>query len=78
MLKSCRAAQAAGEIVFPSGRAVPSTIKKIVKQSGHRRLGGGDRDRTDDLLLAKQVLSQLSYAPPVTPSRLYAKTGAGG
>jgi hypothetical protein len=25
--------------------------------------GGGERDRTDDLLLAKQVLSQLSYAP---------------
>ena len=25
--------------------------------------GGGERDRTDDPLLAKQVLSQLSYAP---------------
>ena len=25
--------------------------------------GGGRRDRTDDLLLAKQSLSQLSYAP---------------
>ena len=25
--------------------------------------GGGDRDRTDDPLLAKQVLSQLSYTP---------------
>jgi hypothetical protein len=25
--------------------------------------GGGERDRTDDLLLAKQALSQLSYAP---------------
>ena len=24
---------------------------------------GGERDRTDDLLLAKQALSQLSYAP---------------
>ena len=24
---------------------------------------GGDRDRTDDLLLAKQALSQLSYGP---------------
>ena len=28
-----------------------------------KALGGGDRDRTDDLLLAKQALSQLSYAP---------------
>lgn len=27
------------------------------------RIGGGRRDRTDDPLLAKQVLSQLSYAP---------------
>jgi hypothetical protein len=26
-------------------------------------LGGGERDRTDDLLLAKQALSQLSYTP---------------
>ena len=28
-----------------------------------RYLGGGDRDRTCDLLLAKQPLSQLSYTP---------------
>ena len=27
------------------------------------RHGGGDRDRTDDLLVANQVLSQLSYTP---------------
>ncbi len=27
--------------------------------------GGADRDRTDDPLLAKQVLSQLSYSPVV-------------
>ena len=25
--------------------------------------GGGERDRTDDILLAKQALSQLSYGP---------------
>jgi hypothetical protein len=37
---------------------------------GHRspqpcasRLGGADRDRTDDLLVANQALSQLSYSP---------------
>ena len=29
----------------------------------HIRNGGGKRDRTDDLLLAKQALSQLSYTP---------------
>ena len=28
-----------------------------------KRGGGDDRDRTGDPLLAKQVLSQLSYAP---------------
>ena len=27
------------------------------------RSGGANRDRTDDLLLAKQALSQLSYGP---------------
>ena len=27
------------------------------------RIGGADRDRTGDPLLAKQVLSQLSYSP---------------
>jgi hypothetical protein len=26
-------------------------------------IGGAERDRTDDLLLAKQALSQLSYSP---------------
>jgi hypothetical protein len=26
-------------------------------------IGGADRDRTDDPLLAKQMLSQLSYSP---------------
>ena len=30
---------------------------------GHYMTNGGKRDRTDDLLIAKQVLSQLSYAP---------------
>ena len=30
--------------------------------SDHRN-GGAGRDRTDDILLAKQVLSQLSYGP---------------
>ena len=35
----------------------------IVTQIIPLKNGGGDRDRTDDLLLAKQMLSQLSYAP---------------
>ena len=36
-----------------------STLDSHFFQSG----GGGERDRTDDLLLAKQALSQLSYTP---------------
>ena len=36
-----------------------------------RESGGGERDRTDDLLLAKQALSQLSY----TPARLVGGSG---
>ena len=38
-----------------------------------RNAGGASRDRTDDPLLAKQVLSQLSYGP-VT---FFADPGAG-
>ena len=37
--------------------------------SFHRKKAGGDeRVRTDDPLLAKQVLSQLSYTPTVIPA----------
>ena len=34
----------------------------------HPKTGGASRDRTDDPLLAKQVLSQLSYGPMVLES----------
>ena len=35
--------------------------------SSNRRVGGGaSRDRTDDLLVANQTLSQLSYDPSQT------------
>jgi len=33
-----------------------------------RDYGGASRDRTDDPLLAKQVLSQLSYGPKLVKS----------
>jgi hypothetical protein len=56
---------------------VKSKNFRIVKEQTHRldaqktldcrlsgaRSGGANRDRTDDLLLAKQALSQLSYGP---------------
>jgi hypothetical protein len=35
------------------------------KSTNLKRVGGGERDRTDDPLLAKQVLSQLSYTPGI-------------
>lgn len=34
-----------------------------LRQSCGLRIGGAGRDRTDDILLAKQALSQLSYGP---------------
>ena len=38
-------------------------LRSTVRHSTLQRLGGARRDRTDDLLLAKQALSQLSYGP---------------
>ena len=35
----------------------------LLQPCGVGSIGGGERDRTDDPLLAKQVLSQLSYTP---------------
>ena len=37
--------------------------KRPFRLSRQHEAGGADRDRTDDPLLAKQVLSQLSYSP---------------
>lgn len=36
---------------------------KVSASHQHQNLGGAERDRTADPLLAKQVLSQLSYSP---------------
>lgn len=41
------------------------------------KLGGGERDRTDDPLLAKQVLSQLSYTPRCFLQLLQTNGGSG-
>jgi hypothetical protein len=42
---------------------------------GFAEAGGGERDRTDDLLLAKQALSQLSYTPRFHPDFLVGLVG---
>ena len=58
---------------------VPAIPRGITNQRRHATLiavpscdvaGGANRDRTDDLLLAKQALSQLSYGPAVLLSTL--------
>ncbi len=47
-----------------------SLFHKAPYQKPYRiKIGGGRRDRTDDPLLAKQVLSQLSYAPLCLPDQ---------
>jgi hypothetical protein len=50
-----------------SYRAPRCLRTNALKQAGGRsrtnKVGGARRDRTDDLLLAKQALSQLSYGP---------------
>ncbi len=42
--------------------------ERTITPAGRARFGakpgGGERNRTDDLLLAKQALSHLSYTPP--------------
>src|SRR5689334_18024072 len=42
---------------FPAETAAAAHHASLTKR------GGGERNRTDDLLLAKQALSQLSYTP---------------
>ena len=46
------------------------------RSRGAAKAGGARRDRTDDLLLAKQALSQLSYGP--AGSGTQAEAGIGG
>jgi hypothetical protein len=46
----------------------------LAPQQNSNELGGAERDRTDDLLLAKQALSQLSYSPnEAGPTKLTAQ-----
>ena len=44
------------------------TSSKDIPHLDTNRIGGAERDRTADPLLAKQVLSQLSYTPTVIPA----------
>ena len=51
---SCQTRPEAGTVVFISGYALAASHRQAMEN------GGAYRDRTDDPLLAKQVLSQLS------------------
>jgi hypothetical protein len=42
---------------------MPSLVLNFGLSREVTETGGAERDRTDDLLLAKQALSQLSYGP---------------
>ena len=46
----------------PMVKTFPLILLRAANKST-KKVGGGERVRTDDLLLAKQMLSQLSYAP---------------
>src|ERR1700722_8173513 len=48
---------------IPPLRFAPVGMTNLLSPNGRPRFGGADRDRTGDPLLAKQVLSQLSYSP---------------
>ena len=47
----------------------------IYARCGLERFGGARRDRTDDLLLAKQALSQLSYGPYICTGFVHLGSG---
>jgi hypothetical protein len=48
-----------------AGDSTSSRFRLLVRTLPIEKNGGADRDRTDDILLAKQALSQLSYSPIV-------------
>ena len=67
-----------GTLVGPSGLEPPTLRLSVVRSSqlsyGPMRrysLGGDSRDRTGDLLLARQALSQLSYIPRPSSGYVY-------
>ena len=52
-----------GRLELPTSRLSSARSNQLSYRPVAMKIGGGDRDRTDDLLLAKQALSQLSYTP---------------
>ena len=56
-----------GRLAFASSDAARLALASELGSSGdnqaRHQTGGAGRDRTDDLMLAKHALSQLSYGP---------------
>ena len=50
----------------------------IIEPKQAKKIGGARRDRTDDILLAKQALSQLSYGPIFCFDRPFLPTTGSG
>jgi hypothetical protein len=53
-----------------AGRACVAAADQQLRCFAEQNLCGAERDRTDDLRLAKPALSQLSYSPSVGATRL--------
>ena len=53
-------------------------VKHLIAQMLQSELGGDNRARTDDPLLARQVLSQLSYTPQYSLAGLIKVVGPSG
>jgi hypothetical protein len=62
-LELALAAEAARARSKVSSLPLPRGRRGLTFERQDTEVGGADRDRTDDPLLAKQVLSQLSYSP---------------
>ena len=46
-----------------SGLSIDIRLQLLVPAASNRKNGGASRDRTDDLIVANDALSQLSYSP---------------
>ena len=52
-----------GRVELPTSPLSGVRSSHLSYRPGPQGAGGADRDRTDDLLIANQALSQLSYSP---------------
>ena len=63
-LKARNSADGIEPLVGAADNQTTSSVQGHTQASDHQAgNGGGGRNRTDDLMLAKHALSQLSYAP---------------